>query len=1081
MRVCTRARPVAFICLLVMFLSLFFDVNPVQAKKNDKIEQLIIVGNRNVEQMRDAVETQYLHNGDVLQHQWVYKTFADIEQVEDLISDDEETAKKQAIVIWMGEEYLDDKQTFMCADGLPTQGNAVDADGDGKPTDMIDDEEPVEAPNGTVVEAGVSVFNGTSLGRALNGYNYDVEYWVRKYDDDDNLIFEELKTKTEHAMGYRELWSAKGAKIYVASLGPVSKAAGDGGNGKLDVVGDVPANVKTNCFNKSFSSQVGDMTYLDIYDLILDHDPYYRDGTKGGENSSYDDHTLQFIFHLLWNTVLLDNPMDEPPEPIEVSFYSIASSLTTYMNNILGANADEDHAEHRLIEATSGMADAGAFMGYGDKKDFDFKSYITGVLSKTSSVMDYSSLIEIEDTSENNLYWYARYGRLLADMGFDSTGTAVSGIGPRVIPGAFVTMFYVLSAGMNLGFSEMMNLLRLFNPFQFFANTDAIAKSLRDEISEGGFTKVMNIGGNLVDYMGDLYKLMQNMGITVILPLVLALITIRVLFNKNNVHSKEDNSAVGLYYKYFMRALFITAGVPLLGCIYTAALNNICEVVSTADCASTEIVASTFIDFSEWARQYRLSPVDGGTFISEEAGGNSKAGQADEKTYQNLRSTAYAVNKKTGVIEHVDLSEFGANSLKDIRKWNKNALKVNSGTSWDGTWETATHKYQSDTASMKEALSLLITWTRGSFYHASDWESDTMSTFTSEHKDLVGRRPGLDEEDPPSNENLMYELFENTTDVEKWTSRTSEENLKIFNGQPISDAGKFDWGEFNIFANGTMKGTMASGNLKFSDPDMALDSCHAGSGLCPGSKVGLSTMSLYNYLSSDFQTNQIIIYSQRQAASTYTSKSHYAVNLVGTGAYNFMYYLSMVAVMLVVSILGIYYACGMVWDNVKRSLSLFMSIPGSMLGSLRSIVNVIVIVIMMVFEIFATVVLYEVLSDFLCLLLTITEDPLTDAGVTVTALPGLMAQIGAKSSVGLGKYGILLHLGLFSVLCLVGSVILIKYAKAFRHVVDIVCEMALRWLVPYASVWDSFDARKCVNTLSHTGVVTAFREVISMC
>lgn len=1090
MRVCTRARPFVFICLLVMLFSLCLcnlDIHTVQAKKNDKITELIMVGNRNVEEMRKAVETQYLHNGDVSQHKWVYKTFADIGTVESLISDVEEEAKKQAVVIWMGEEYLDDKQVFMCADGKPTEGNAVDADGDGKPTDKIDDNEPVEAPNGTVVEAGVAKYNATSLGRALNGYNYDVEYWVPEFDEYHNQIGQHLETKTEHAQGYRELWMAKGAKVYVASLGPVSKAAGDGGNGKLDVVGDVPENVKTNCFNKSFSSEVGDMIYLDIYDMILDHNPYYRDGTKGGENSSYDDHTLQFIFHLLWNTVLLDNPMDEPPEPIDVSFYSISASLTTYMNTILSSNADEDHADHKLIEATSGMADAGAFIGYGDKKDFEFKSYITGVLSKTSSVMDYGSLIELEDDSENNLYYYSRYGRLLNDMGFDTTSADTSGIGARAIPGAFVTMFYVLSAGMNFGFSEMMNLLRLFNPFQFFANTDAIAPSLQSEMSSGGFTQVLNIGNNLVTYIGKLYKLFQKMGILVVLPLVFSLIIIRVLLSRNYTdasfrakeeHRSEDFSIVGLFYKYFMRVLFITAGVPLLGCMYTAALDTMCEVVSTADCASTEIVASTFVNFGEWAKQYRLSPVPAGTFISEEAGGNSKAGQADDATYQNLRSTAFAINKATGVTEHVDMSEFGAGSLKDVKKWNQNALQVTDGSSWNASWETATHKYQRDTESMKEALSLLITWTRGSFYHASDWESDTMSAFTNEHKDLVGRRPGLDEENPPSNENLLYELFENTTTVDSWTSRSSEENLKIFSGEPITDAGKFDWGAFNIFSNGTMTANKTGGNLKFTDSSWLMDSCGTSSGLCPGSDVGLSTMSLYNYLSSDFQTNQVVMYSQKEAASTYTSKSHYTVNLVGRGSYNLMYYLSMLMVMLVVSILGIYYACGMVWDNVKRSLSLLTAIPGAMLGVLRSVVNVIVIVITMIFEVFATVVLYEVLSDFLCLLLTITEDPLTEAGVTVTALPGLLAKIGTQSGLNLGKSGILLHLVLFSALCLGLVVILVKYAKVVRFVVNIVAEMALRWLIPYESVWAGYDVVKKHNTFTFFDFKTSLSLVI---
>lgn len=1097
MHVFTRARPltkflVLFCAFVLLFMSLLSNVSllPVSAKKNEKITQLIMVGNGNVEQMKSAVETQYLHQGDVSQHAWVYKTFDDLDTVIDYVSSVREEAEKQAIVLWIGEEYLDSKiETFHCADGKPTEGNAFDADGDGKPTDKIEDTDPVTVPDGTVIEAGAAKYNATSLGRAINGYDYDVEYWVPEFDAAGNEVGQHLETKTEHAKGYGEVWKETGVKFYVASLGPVSKAAGNGNNGKLDVVGDVPDNIPTKSFNKAFSSALGGQKFLDVYDLILDHVPYYRDGTKGGLNSEYDDHTLQFIFHMLWNTVLLDNPNDEPPEPIDVSFYSIASSLTAYMNDVLGTNADEDHSEHKLIEATTGVGDAGAFLGYGDEKDFGFKSYITGVLSKTSSVIDYSALVELEDDGSNNLYWYSRYGRLLADMGLDSTGTAVSGVGTRVIPGAFCMLFYVLSAGLNLGFSEMMNLLRLFNPFQFFRRAHTIASSLRVEMSAGGFTQVKHIGGRLLNYIGDLYDIFRNLGAFTILPLLLAVIIIRILFNRNytdpvyrtkNGYEKEDFSAMALFYKFFMRAMFIMCGIPLLGVTYTAALDNICNIVSTTDCASTEIVASSFVDFSEWAKQYRLGPIVGGTFISEDAG---TSGQADEKTYKNLRSTAFAINKATGAAKNIDISGFGADSLTDVNKWNENVLQVNDGTSWDGSWETAVHKYQSDTASMKEALSLLITWMRGSFYHSSDWESDTMAVFTDEHKDLVGRRAGLDEQDPPSNENLAYEMFEQTTTTDKWAGRKSDDNLSIFKGEPMADSGKFDWGEFNIFANGTLEAANSGGKIIYSDGHAVKDSCGTPNGLCPGSKIGLSTMSLYNYLTTDFQPNQMVIYSQRQATSTHTSTSHYSVNLIGTGAHHFMYYLSMVVVMMVVGIIGIYYACGMVWDNVKRSFDLLTAIPGAMLGVLRSVVNVIVIVVMMVFELFVTVVLYEVLSDFLAILLTITEDPLDEAGITVTALPGLLAKIGLDRHVDLGVNSIWIHMLIFSILALLVGFILFKSAKAFRRVVNILFELSLRWLIPYKSIWDRYDGvcfdQKPVSE-TKLGFCLAFREVLSL-
>lgn len=1080
-----RICSVLLLCCLLCSVFYFHPIE-VQAKKNNNIEQLIMVGTRNVNEMYPVIQNQENHDGDVYQHQWVNN----LDGVVHCISDDPEKAAKQAVVLWVGEEYLDDKKVFTCADGKSTSGNTVDLDGDGKPSDVIKDTAPVridvdgDGRPSAVVEVYPAVYNATSLARALCGYDYDVEYWSPMVDGAGNPVWDvepstdpdtgiitdgvqrqELKTKTEHAKGYAEIWIEKGVKVYVASLGPVSKEKGNGSNGVLDVMGDVPANQKTLKFNETFKANIAGITYLDVYDLILEHVPYYSDGGVGGENSHYDAETLRWIFHMLWNTILEDNPNKEPPEAIDVSLYSVSCSLTSYMNTILGVAGNDTHEDHKLKEAGTEAGDAGAFLGFGDS-DYDFHSFITGQFSKTSSVVDYGSLLSTEPGDTDNMYCYARYGKLLSDMGLDQTSTELVGIGPRAIPGVMAMLFYVLSSGLNLGFSQMLSILKLLNPFQFFANTDLITASLRSEMSDGSAFSVSGVGASLVSYIGSLYNSLQDMGVLVILPLMLCIIIVSLLFNyKRGV----DTGAGKKVYTFFIRAIFICAGIPLLGCVYTACLNNVCEIVSTSDCASTQMVASTFVNFGEWAKQFRLSPKAGNTniesFVLEDS-----TGVASESSYKNLRHTAYQINKSTKVVNKIDMSGLGLDSLKDVNSWNKNVMNLNEGTSWDGSWETVTKKFESDTSAMKQATGLIIPWLKGTFYHSSDFESDTMSVFSDKHgeeltsngESLVGRRPGLDESDPPDNSETLYELFENTSTPGAWNGRTADENTDIF-----KDTGDYKWHKFNIFANGSLKAVKHGDKIEYKDPD-AQQCNETGTGSCLSAVMGLSTVSMYNYLSTDFQNDQIVIYSQAKAASSHTSKSHFAVNMIGSGIWNTMYYLNMVVVMLVISVIGIYYMCGMVWNNVKQTFTLLAAIPGAMLGILRSIVNIIVIVVTMMAEILGTVILYEVLSDLIGVFATLLDGGFyQEYDINTTSLiGGRLAFVAQKINgiAGMSNTSMLLHFGIFAVLGIGMSVVLIKYAKRFQTCYASVCELLLYKLVPYDDLWYAYYERKTGKT-----------------
>lgn len=99
-------------------------------------------------------------------------------------------------------------------------------------------------------------------------------------------------------------------------------------------------------------------------------------------------------------------------------------------------------------------------------------------------------------------------------------------------------------------------------------------------------------------------------------------------------------------------------------------------------------------------------------------------------------------------------------------------------------------------SAFEEGLALLQKYTSGAFYNASDFDSDTLAAFTRYHRDKIGslqdtRKPedsGDDSESTPAppvenentNEDTLYELFDNSNESKDWSSRSQEDNKAIF-------------------------------------------------------------------------------------------------------------------------------------------------------------------------------------------------------------------------------------------------------------------------------------------------------------
>ena len=863
---------------------------------------------------------------------------------------------------------------------------------------------------------------------------------------------EEQVTRTFHVEGVFEKWRKQYSdlKIYIFEDGPRAKDylnAEDLSQNHSEMsesLNDAPKK-----FNEAFKNGASDC--LDMFEMLYKSNPYFANGNDAKSGASpnyyYSDETYRSIFHIMWNTVLTLNPNDEPPESINQSLYAVSSSLTSYMNDVLSSSAKEDETvsnTHRLAAAaTNYVGNIGAVLGYGDK-DYGFNSFITGRQSKTSSVIDYSALLGVENGSHgsNQMYLYARYGYLLADLGLDSTSTRTAYGSPHMIPGVLMFLVYSLSQGISIIFSKIVELLMKLNPFQLFANASTISAGLKSSMAN---SVTATVPTKILDFVADCYDKLSDLGF-IVFPLFLVLFIVSALWWKRGWNSRKDNNS-GLWAKAKLLALrltFLCVGIPLLGSLYTSSLEYVNGYASDTVSSGTQMIATTFVDFKGWVQQYRLSPtvtVNGSNVnlkleSSSNGKGGSKAGQAADASYSDLRRTVANINMATGAVPTtMNWNGYVGKSEQEVLK---NALI--------GTNKAITSDVY------KAGASLIQSYMIGDFYTAGTWESDVLTIMSKNHKDKLGRQQGVDEDNAPDNTNTIFEMFGEINTKDSWTGRSYKDNSDIFK-QSEDYASK--WKDFNILANGGLTACNESGvcknTLKNTDYVKYTEGRYSGlshSGTCVDAKLGLSTVSLYNYLSTTFDSGQMIIYSNEKAPSDYTKQQHYAVNLIGSGVSRICYYMSCFSALFVLSIIGVYYAVVMLIANLKRSVSLFMSIPGAMLGSIRSIVNLVVLVCTMVIELLLTMVLYLVVSDLLTAFIEVIENPVTTLvsnALSTTIIGGHICFVNSVDMTGFlaTRSGIMLNLAVTAGLLFVIGFVCKKFAKRFVYAYNLVMELIL--------------------------------------
>lgn len=739
-------------------------------------------------------------------------------------------------------------------------------------------------------------------------------------------------------------------------------------------------------------------------------------------------------------------------ENVGTSLYSVTTALTAFANNVVGANTNDKHADdsdetknHRLWELSNNVTtgrvhigDAGAIIGYGDKTK-GFISYISANETRSVTTSSYGAYLNVGDNGKS--YAYARYGRLLNELGIDQTGNPSSTPAGRAIGGRIVQGAHLVSSFVPTLFDVVIDIMRLLNPFRFLVNDAAVSgaitswdvgsgpdHTISDAFGGPGGSVEIGTGDVTADQMDgvdqfngpgipaaldavsqkitEIYVLLRQIGLIIIIPMMLTLLIAAILLTARAGHANNNWGRIKVF---LIRLVFICIGIPMLGVLYTATLDEVQSIVLT-QAPSSRIIAASFVDFENWVKTSRLDPP--GQPVDESGGGSTGSssfelksegisesesqGRASSDSWRTVRETIYQINHATGLYALDGDSGLGISVGGDD-------IDTNAGM-WDTDGKFT--QFGSDSENRKVIFtrlnSLLDMYSSGAFYTASAWESNINSSLTANFQDDLGSTQSTDP--ASSNKKTIYQMYFDTDEVDDWMNRSVENNGEIFDdkrdGSDGPEEAKWANMEWNIFSNGTNIGVDSLPTDATSDITYKSSIGAWGDAINPAGKGALSTVSMYNYLASAFNESNISVYSAANTTSEYTRVQHYSANLAGSGFMGTLFLVNCIVCLGVFVIIGLFYCLGMLLHNLKTGLALIMSIPGAMLGVLKSIIQVVVYVIKMIIELFGTIFLYQFVGDLVIIFASAVEAPVVEnaANIEAAAVAGGVLASGSGSS-----------------------------------------------------------------------------------
>lgn len=724
----------------------------------------------------------------------------------------------------------------------------------------------------------------------------------------------------------------------------------------------------------------------------------------------------------------------------DASFYKTASIAGSFYDSSLDLVGDNHNFQktpdqgveiNDMLAEPSQMANVGAFMGYVDK-DYPFWDFTNNIAQTTMGTQSRSYTVP---SNNQAVAAYLQYGHALQALGLDTVSSNqfdFMAIG-RMFLGYLSMSVYVGALVPQVAFSITVNVMKALNPFNWMVS-EAI----------GGGETVPALAG-VKGFVTDLYNVFAGMGLYVATLILAVGIGMSILF------WRKSNNVGSHFKKFVIRLLFIAAGLPFLGMTYTAALNNAADSFAASAPMANKAVAATFVDFAAWAEKNNLALPEGITIKVNGNGSGSGSGTVDMGgTNPGPQGMALKINQASGSL--VDGDDTDASNLTDDI--------MSSRYSGNG-----------QLGKILEVFDLLNRFANSTRYTAGAYETYV--------KTISGGK--------------MAEGLKVTGNKDKYAAVN---NIL----SPNADASKLDNKDVSYMSDGTPSTfgvTMSGGNIiytghgkiskyapgtayrKLENGASSLDKKRLGSranafgGATSSGTGGLSTISMYNYLTTKFADDTVTNYSSTKLASDYVLDTHHSVSLVGGGVMGIVYWLNMVSILSFIAVVGTVYAFGLIGGSVKRGIKMVTSIPFAAVGSVRAISKIVGITVSMIVQIYGTLIVYNLVVELFIASQQIFLTPLltgfNNGNVSAAIIPGMTADYNGVTA---AVTGMALPIVTF-IMSIVNIVITIKAVKLRKTLVKSMDEAMAGWVDRF---FNSDSARNNLNSRSLGDVV---REGVS--
>lgn len=723
----------------------------------------------------------------------------------------------------------------------------------------------------------------------------------------------------------------------------------------------------------------------------------------------------------------------------DASFYKTASVAGSFYDSSLdftGENynfqktPDQGAEINAMLKDPSQMANVGAFMGYVDK-DYPFWDFTNNIAQTTMGTQTRSYTAP---SNNQAVAAYLQYGHALQALGLDTVSSNqfdFMAIG-RMFLGYLSMSVYVGALVPQVAFSITINVMKALNPFNWMVS-EAI----------GGGETIPALAG-VKGFVTDLYNVFAGMGLYVA-TLILAIgIGMSILF------WRKSNNFGSHFKKFIIRLVFIAAGLPFLGMTYTAALNNAADSFAASAPMANKAVAATFVDFAAWAEKNNLALPSGTTIKVNGNGSGSGSGTVDMGGTTAPQTFALKINTASGSL--VDGDDTDASNLTD------NIMS----SRYSGTGQLG---------KILEVFDLLNRFANSTRYTAGAYE--TYVKTINGGKMAEGLKVTGNKDKYAAVNNILSPNADASKLDNKDTSFMSDGTSSTFgvsvSGGSIVYTGK---GRITKYAPGSAsrryEKVAAQVDEKAAGPRAKFYGTTASSGT-----GGLSTISMYNYLTTKFADDTVTNYSSTKLASDYVLDTHHSVSLVGGGVMGIVYWLNMVSILSFIAVVGTVYAFGLIGGSVKRGIKMVTSIPFAAIGSVRAISKIVGITVSMIVQIYGTLIVYNLVVELFIASQQIFLTPLltgfNNGNVSAAIIPGMTAYYNGVTA---AVTGMALPIVAF-IMSIVNIVITIKAVKLRKTLVKSMDEAMAGWVDRF---FNSDSARNNLNSRSLGDVV---REGVS--